>query len=142
MRLFSSQRNVGKFSFPNLFDQSECARLHVVVCYKCLAVCELNLLLNELLILNQKLTAMYLYMYLSDFLSALSIQAGCESTFNRSTIYIALLPEGAPWQCRLACEHDCCYYRRIQERNPFGQSVVLSIVVPTLTAFKVLDFGC
>ena len=26
--------------------------------------------------------------------------------FNRSTIYIAPLPEGAPWRCRLGCEHD------------------------------------
>ena len=26
--------------------------------------------------------------------------------FNRSTIYIAPLSEGAPWWCRLGCEHD------------------------------------
>ena len=26
--------------------------------------------------------------------------------FNRSTIYIASLPEGTPWRCRLGCEHD------------------------------------
>ena len=26
--------------------------------------------------------------------------------FNRSTIYIAPLSEGAPWRCRLGCEHD------------------------------------
>ena len=26
--------------------------------------------------------------------------------FNRSTIYIAPLPEGAPWRSRLSCEHD------------------------------------
>ena len=26
--------------------------------------------------------------------------------FDRSTIYIAPLPEGAPWRCRLGCEHD------------------------------------
>ena len=29
--------------------------------------------------------------------------------FNRSTIYIAPLSEGAPRRCRLGCEHDCCY---------------------------------
>ena len=29
-----------------------------------------------------------------------------KALFNRSTIYIAPLPEGAPWRCRLGCEHD------------------------------------
>ena len=54
------------------------------------------------------------YLYSSNFLSALYIQVGCEGTSNRSTIYLVPLPEGARWQCRLGCEHDCCYYSRIQ----------------------------
>ena len=29
-----------------------------------------------------------------------------KALFNRSIIYIAPLPQGAPWRCRLGCEHD------------------------------------
>ena len=29
-----------------------------------------------------------------------------KALFNRSTVYIAPLPEGAPWRCRLGFEHD------------------------------------
>ena len=29
-----------------------------------------------------------------------------KALFNRSTIYIAPLPEGGAWRCRLGCEHD------------------------------------
>ena len=29
-----------------------------------------------------------------------------KALFNRSTIYIVPLSEGAPWRCRLGCEHD------------------------------------
>ena len=29
-----------------------------------------------------------------------------KALFNRSTVYIAPLPKGAPYQCRLGCEHD------------------------------------
>ena len=41
------------------------------------------------------------------------------------TIYIALLPKGAcgsaDWVSNMT-HYDCCHYRRMQERNPFGQS--------------------
>ena len=44
--------------------------------------------------------------------------------FNRSTIYIApyprALPGGAGWVANTT-HYDCCYYDRMQERNPFGQ---------------------
>ena len=40
------------------------------------------------------------------------------------TIYVALLPKGAPgsagWVSNTT-HYDCCHYRRMQERNPFGQ---------------------
>ena len=29
-----------------------------------------------------------------------------KALFNRSTICIGPLPQGAPWRCRLGCEHD------------------------------------
>ena len=29
-----------------------------------------------------------------------------KALFNRSTIYISPLPDGAPWRCRLGCELD------------------------------------
>ena len=42
-----------------------------------------------------------------------------------STIYIALLPKGAcgsaSWVSNTT-HYDCCHYRSMQERNPFGQT--------------------
>ena len=39
------------------------------------------------------------------------------------TIYLALLPKGAcggaGWVSNTT-HYDCCHYRRMQERNPFG----------------------
>ena len=46
------------------------------------------------------------------------------------TIYMALLPNGscgsAGWVSNTT-HYDCCHYRHMQERNPFGQSVLLWI---------------
>ena len=47
----------------------------------------------------------FFVLYLANLLSA-SSEWDVKALFNRSTIYIAPLPEGAPWRCRLGCEHD------------------------------------
>ena len=54
MRLFSSQRNVGKFPSPSLVDQSKCARRHVV-CYNCLVVCRVGSFVLKLGFSNKNL---------------------------------------------------------------------------------------
>ena len=47
-----------------------------------------------------------LNLYLVHLLSAFVSEWDVKALFNKSTIYIAPLPEGAPWRCRLGCEHD------------------------------------
>ena len=63
-------------------------------------------------------------LYLTDLLSALFIRMGCECIFDRPTIYIAPLPRaisgGEGWVANMT-HYGCCYYARMQERNPFGQ---------------------
>ena len=46
------------------------------------------------------------FVYLADILSPFLYPNGMWRHFNRSTTCIAPLPEGAPWRCRLGCEHD------------------------------------
>ena len=49
----------------------------------------------------------FLLWYLfSRYFECLLYPNGMWRHFNRTTIYIAPLPEGAPWRCRLGCEHD------------------------------------
>ena len=47
------------------------------------------------------------------------------------SIYIALLPKGAcgsaGWVSNTT-NYNCCHYRRMQERNPFGQPACISVV--------------
>ena len=128
MRMFSSKETLGNSLFPALMtNQSAQDSMQI------------KFIVKWTFDFKPKMTAVRLY--LSDFLSDWCVQAGCEGTFNRSTIYVAPLTQGAPWQYMLGCEHDCCYYRLMQECNPFGQPT-RQIVILTLTAFKVLVFGC
>ena len=60
----------------------------------------------------------YLECLLSFFLSEWS---DVKALFNRSTIYISPLPEGAPWRCRLGCEH---YTLRLLLLRPHAGTLV------------------
>ena len=71
---------------------------------------------------------------------------------NRSTIYIAplpypgALPGGAGWAANTT-HYDCCYYDRMQERNPFGQHarqillllfLILFLIIITITIIIII----
>ena len=49
---------------------------------------------------------LFFYFYLADLWLPHVSEWDVKALFNRSTIYIATLPEGAPWQFRLGCKHD------------------------------------
>ena len=59
-----------------------------------------------------------------------------KTLFNRSTIYIVLLCKGAPWWCRLGCEHDTLWLLLLQPHA--GEQPIL----PTCTPNSSVDKTC